>query len=423
MSEPSGIWVRTSLVLLLAVLASRGPSSAAQEGKPAAAVEAGDPVAALEAQAKANPADAVAATKLGGALLERARQTRDFQLFARAEATLKGALARDAKHVPAMVLLASCHLDQHRFQQAIEVAGQALAADPESRDALAVRGDAYLQLGELARAREDYEKLFAAKADVLAHARVAGLLYAEGDAQAALESWAAAVQAGEQQKAPPALRGWCLVRQGELQFRTGNWDAAGESYKQAAALDPDDPDVLDHLAELHAARGEFDEALALSDKALGRAARPEFYRGRGDILVAKGDADGAYEWHQKALDAFRAAAAAGYAPAFRQLAAMYCDVESLRRPEEALRWARHDLKIRRTVATLTAMAWAVFHAGKPADAAAQMDKALRVGTIDPDVLYRAGLIYSAAGDANKSRLYLRRAAAANPKFQEFHFDR
>ena len=421
MSEASGSWTLRSLVLLLAALATWGPSSAAQEAKTAKADD--DAIASLETQAKEKPADAAAATRLGSTLLEQARRARDFRLYARAEAALKDALARDAKHVPAMVLLASCHLDQHRFREAIEVAGQALAAEPDSRDALAVRGDAYLQLGELERAREDYEKLLAAKPDLLAHARMAGLLYAEGDAQAALDSWAAAVRASEQDRAPASLRAWSLVRQGELHFRTGNWDEAGECYKRAAAIEPDDPDVLDHLAELHAARGEFDEAIAFCDKAIARAPRPEFYRARGDILLATGDAEAAYESHQKALEAFREAAAAGYAPAYRQLAAIYCDVESLRHPEEALRWARRDLQIRRTVATFCAMGWGLYHAGKHAEAAAQMDKALRVRTIDPDVLYRAGLIYSAAGDPNKSRLYLRQAAAANPKFQEFHFDR
>ena len=94
-----------------------------------------------------------------------------------------------------------------------------------------------------------------------------------------------------------------------------------------------------------------------------------------------------------------------------------------RTPEEALRWARRDLQTRRTVATISAMAWALYHAGRPGEAAANMDKALRVKTIDPDVLYRAGLIYPAAGDANRGRLYLRQAAAANPQFQEFHFFR
>jgi tetratricopeptide (TPR) repeat protein len=213
------------------------------------------------------------------------------------------------------------------------------------------------------------------------------------------------------------------VRLGELHFRTGQWDDAEAAYQRAAELDAGDADLLDHLAELHAARGAFDDAVACSDKAIASAPRAAFYRARGDILAAKGDADEAFDWHRKALDAFLAAAAAGYAPAQRHLAAMYCDVEAFRDPEEAIRWARRDLQTRRTGATLAAMAWALYHAGRPGEAAANMDKALKVKTIDPAVLYQAGLIYPAAGDGARGRLYLRQAAAANPKFQEFHFFR
>src|SRR5688572_7837901 len=101
MSRSRGICPPRLLALLLAVLGGQGPQSVAQEAKPGAAV---DPIAALDARAKANPADAAAATRLGSALLERARRTRDFRAFARAEAAFQDALARDAKHVPAMVL-------------------------------------------------------------------------------------------------------------------------------------------------------------------------------------------------------------------------------------------------------------------------------------------------------------------------------
>ena len=102
---------------------------------------------------------------------------------------------------------------------------------------------------------------------------------------------------------------------------------------------------------------------------------------------------------------------------------MYCDVESLRDPAEALRWARRDVQVRRTVATLTALAWALHLDGRSAEAVSTMDKALRARTTDADILYRAGLVYPRTSEAAKSRLYLRKAAAANPKFQEFHFFR
>jgi tetratricopeptide (TPR) repeat protein len=376
------------------------------------------------ASADPTPVDAPPDDHALKSLFERAKRTQDHRDYARAEAALRDALKRNAKHVPGMILLATCHLDRHRFIEAVELAGSALAAQPDARDALAVRGDAYLQLGELDRAREDYQKLFAAQPDLLAHARMAGLLLAEGDAPAALDAWQAAVKSGERANAPAALRAWCHVRLGELRFRTGNWDAAEDAYRRAEQLAADDPDVLDHLAELHGARGEFDDAIKLSDRAMKSGGqRPEFMRNRGDLCAAAGKADEALTWHDKALAAFVEAAGAGHAPAQRHLASMYCDVESVRDPAEALRWARRDVQVRRTVATLAALAWAQYHDGKPAEAAATMDRALRAKTVDTDILYRAGLIYPQTKDTTKGRLYLRRAAIINPRFQEFHFFR
>ena len=388
-------------------------------------------IASLEARVKENATDPAPPTALAAAYLERAKRRGDVRDYARADAAVEQALKRDAKHVPALVLQASCRLAQHRFQDAVAAAERALALKPDSREPLSLRGDALLQLGELARAREDYQKLRDAEADLSAHARMAQLQFAEGDAAAAVASLDAGLQAAEQRGEPPARLAWGAVRLGELHFRTGDWDEADRWYAKAANLNPNDPDTLDHLAELHAARGEFDKALELSAKAIALSPRPEFQQARGDIYMTKagagdpnGDAEAeALACYDKALGQYLEAAEAGHGQYFHQLAGMYCDVDAMRDPAEALRWAKRDLQLRRNVTSYDAMAWAEYHAGNFKEAAAWMDKAVREPTIDAHVLYHAGLVYSRAGDAMKGRLYLRRAASVNPKFNEFHFHR
>jgi hypothetical protein len=44
-------------------------------------------------------------------------------------------------------------------------------------------------------------------------------------------------------------------------------------------------------------------------------------------------------------------------------------------------------------------------------------------TADAHVLYHASLIHARAGDPAKGREFLKRAAAANAKFNAFHFHR
>jgi len=214
------------------------------------------------------------------------------------------------------------------------------------------------------------------------------------------------------------------VRLGETRFRTGDWDGAAFCYTRAAEIaGEDDPDLLDHLAELHAAKRDFPKALDYSAKSIAAAPRPEFQQSRGDVYAAMGDAANAKACYEKALAAYTAAAKAGHGHYFHHLAGLYSDAEPVRDPAEAVKWATKDLEVRRTPATLDAVAWALYQAGKFPEAAAKMDETLKQKTCDAHVLYHAGLIYARAGNAGKSRESLTAAAAANPKFNEFHFHR
>jgi tetratricopeptide (TPR) repeat protein len=183
-----------------------------------------------------------------------------------------------------------------------------------------------------------------------------------------------------------------VLRLGELRFRTGEWDEAERCYTIAAGQIPDDPDVLDHLAELRAARGEFDEALKLSERALAAAPRPEFHQNRGDVLLAAGKPDEALASHEQALAAYLEASNAGYANYFHHVAGLLCDVETLRDPAEAQRWARRDFQIRRTVATMDALAWAYFKNGQLPDAERAAAQALRTGTRNARIRCHADVI-------------------------------
>jgi tetratricopeptide (TPR) repeat protein len=316
---------------------------------------------------------------------------------------------------------------QHRFSDAVESADKALSIRPEARDALALRGDAHLQFGSIARAREDYVKLLKSDPqDLLTHVRMSQLRFAQGDAEAAAESLDKALRAGEERAAPPGLIAWAMLRRGELYFRSGDYDEAEKFYSRALEITPDDAETLDHLAELHAARGDFDNALEYSAKSIAQSPRPEFYQARGDVLTAKGTEDAAAEalkCYQAALAKYLQAAEAGQPLYYHHLVGFYCDVDAFRDPKEAIRWARRDLQLRHTVSALDGMAWALYQNGDVKESAEWMDKAMRDATLDSHILHHAGLIYSRAGDRKKGLAYLRRAATINPRFNAFHFHR
>ena len=126
-------------------------------------------------------------------------------------------------------------------------------------------------------------------------------------------------------------------------------------------------------------------------------------------------------WRRKALESYLRATAAGSEHYYHHLAGFYCD--SVPDAEQAIRWARRDLDVRQSVHAYDALAWALFCARDYAAASSAMDKALARGTRDAHVLYHASLIYFRAGNPSKGKDCLTRAAAANPKFVEFHVHR
>ena len=375
----------------------------------------------LEERVAADALDPAIAVRLGAACLEAARETGDVTLYGQAEAAFRTATRRSAAYFPALTGLGTTYLGQHRFAEAVAVADRAVAQRPDAPEAHGLRGDALLELGDLAGAEVAFQRMHALRPGLLSHARLANLHFVRGETSAAIEQYEAALRAGAQAGVAPALRAWCLVKLGEAHFRTGDWDGAQRCYATAAQLQPDDVALLDHVAELHAARGEYDQAVATYERVVSRSPRPEFFHALGDVCARARRADDAKRWHEQALAGYLRAVAAGNAGYFHHLADFYCEV----RPDgaEAVKWAAKDVALRRTTASLAALARAHYVAGNDAAAAAAMDEALSRGTGDFHVLAGATLIYARAARPADALACRERTVKANPKFNAFHVHR
>jgi len=79
--------------------------------------------------------------------------------FAEADDALETALAVDPRNRAAFVVMARVAQKQKLFGQAIRFTNKALALEPRDRDALAVQGEAMVELGAVPRARANLEKL------------------------------------------------------------------------------------------------------------------------------------------------------------------------------------------------------------------------------------------------------------------------
>src|SRR3954452_5751721 len=79
--------------------------------------------------------------------------------FEKAEDTLETSLAVDPRNRSAFVDLARVAEKQHLFGKAIRMTNKALALEPNDPDAIAVQGEAMVELGATARAQANLQKL------------------------------------------------------------------------------------------------------------------------------------------------------------------------------------------------------------------------------------------------------------------------
>jgi tetratricopeptide (TPR) repeat protein len=79
--------------------------------------------------------------------------------FVEADDALEAALAVDPRNRTAFVVMARVAQKQKLFGQAIRFTNKALALEPRDLDALAVQGEAMVELGAVPRARDNLAKL------------------------------------------------------------------------------------------------------------------------------------------------------------------------------------------------------------------------------------------------------------------------
>jgi len=87
---------------------------------------------------------------------------------------------------------------------------------------------------------------------------------------------------------------------------------------------------------------------------------------------------------------------------------------------EAVKWAYKDLQLRENFATQAALGWAFHRNGRFTDAVHWIERALASGVVDALLYFRAGEIYSAAGNEIEGRSLRERALTLNPTVAGFH---
>lgn len=379
---------------------------------PAGAGQLDREIAFWESHLERDPYDYVSRIKLGTAYLRKARVGGDYRQTLRAESVLREALARAPQSYDGLVALAFALNAQHRFEDGARVARQAVELRPQALLGYGALGDALLERGDVAGAQLAYDKLIALDGGLFALTRRANLRFIRGDTRGALEDVRQAAEIGRARGAAAEDIARCYVTIGAKHFLRGAFDEAEAHYREALKLWPDGYLPLEHLAELRAARGDFEGALALYERVVSKVPNPDLLQAVGDVHAARFDGAAAARWHDRALAGYLARVADGDRSYYRNLALFFADIRP--DPAQSLEWARKDLVVRQNVYTYDTLAWALYRNGMFDEALDAANHALKHETEDATLWLHAAKIHQALDQEQKARRHLQRALLITP---------
>ena len=393
-----------------AVVASPAPGRPAARTVAMAAVTGAGPSAAalrqLQAQLQRLPDKPELWIELGRAWVREARTSADPGFYLHADAAAEVALELSPGHPEADNLRALVLLNRHDFAGARDLARTILARDPDNATALGSLSDALLELGDLAGAEAAAQAMMDRKPNLPAYSRASWLRWLRGDVVGAQEAIRAAYDAGRgQADREPAA--WTLVQAAQIFWHEGDHAGAEAGYDLALTQFAEYPPALVGKARVALAREDFAGAVALLERADAGSPLAETAWLLGDARAAAGDADGAARAHAEV----RRRGAQGDARTLSLFLATRGEA-----PEQALRLAQAERRLRGGPYTDDMLAWALLRAGKPAEAQAAIAPALALGLRDASLWYHAGAIAIANGDPAAGAELLRRALALNPGF-------
>ncbi len=357
----------------------------------------------------ASPESPRALVTLASAYQIRVRETADPALYVKADALLQRALALAPSDADVALGLGSLANSRHDFTAGLDWGRRAVQVAPTRAAAWGVLTDALVELGRYDEAVTAAQRMVDLHPDVTSFSRVSYLRELHGDLDGAIEAMRRAVTAGVEGEGTA----WSQVQLGHLLFAKG--DLAGALAEYDGAKHRIDGYVYASAgqARVKAARGDLAGAAALYESAAAALPLPEFVIALGDTYARMGDKTRA-EQQFALVRAMTALFAANGVRTDVDLALF--DADHMTDLAGALRAARAEYAVRQSVHVADTLAWAEYRSGLLDDALRHSREALRLGSQDPLMLYRAGVIAEAGGETDRARLLLARSAQLNGRY-------
>lgn len=351
---------------------------------------------------------------LGRLQLLRGRLTGDVAAYGQAERDLVKALELYPDDPEAAALLAVVRYTTHDFAGALGLARRVYGRDPSRYGALAVMGDAQMELGRYDEAETTFARLAQGVPGAGAvQARRSRMAFLVGDGVEATRLAAIAEDQARAAGAFGAELSFYSILQGQLAYDAGSYDEAATHYEHALRVAPDYYVARAMLAKARAAQGRTDEAIRLYRRAIAIVPQPEFLGALGDLYAIEGQRRLAEEQYTT-VEAIAGIGRVNKQVFDRQLALFYADHDV--NVARAVELTEKELRVRKDIYGYDAYAWALYKAGRLVEARSASEQALRLGTADPRLWYHAGMISAALGADDHAREQLRRSLTLGPAF-------
>jgi len=211
---------------------------------------------------------------------------------------------------------------------------------------------------------------------------------------------------------------WARTNLADLYLNTGNTDSAYILYRSSLVYRPDYPFALIGLARVEKTKKNYDGALDYTRKAIKIRSEVSFVSLLADIYELKGDAVKAKETRNDVINLLQQGQNDESKDALvkhnvsREMATAYLNAGE---PNKALPYAQADLNMRPdNIDANELIAWIYYTKHDYANAKVHADKMLVTKTQNANTLYKAGMIYCAAGDVTKGTMMIHDALAVNP---------
>jgi len=342
---------------------------------------------------------------LAGAYVQKTRETTDYSYLDRAVSILGSVLSADSANYEALRLLTETQLERHQFAGAAESSLRLTRIDEADPWNWGTLGDAYIEMGDYDKAADAYQKMVSLRPDLASYNRAAHFHFLYGDVDGAVGIMKRAIQSGSSM---PENVAWCMADLANIYMKTGQTALAQQTYLEAMRTFPNYHVAYAGLGRALAESGDVKGAIESYRRAQEITPMPDYAAALFDLYKKVGNEKEAGK-QMELLEVIDRVSRASGEKANRNLVFAFADHDV--KLDRALELAQGELEFRRDIYSYDALAWALYKNHRIREAKESMDKALKLGTPEPQFARHAKAIAEAIADAAKAEATAAKAEA------------